>query len=196
MKVPMHHVNVEIARTDQATAKIDQRRCPAPGQLSTLLSWFKLYLQRRFAVLGVRPGRRRFCPFRCPCPSAVITAWPAAIDHGSCPYTPCFCGRPGECPCFGLQAQNAPLCFSTGTHSPVSAASSTFRLALSRMRASAGTASPASSTTTSPGTSSSLFGASRCFPSRSTLLVAAVNFLQGLNGLFRLAFLITRPARR
>ena len=67
----------------------------------------------------------------------------------------------------------AATSFSTGTLSPVRAASSAFRLALSMMRQSAGTASPASRMTMSPGTSSSLRSMT-IFPSRSTLLVAAV----------------------
>ena len=54
----------------------------------------------------------------------------------------------------------------TGTDSPVSAASSIFMLALSKIRPSAGTASPASRITISPGTSSSLFFTS-IFPPRS-----------------------------
>ena len=62
--------------------------------------------------------------------------------------------------------------FVTGTLSPVRAASSIFMLALSRMRPSAGTASPASSTTTSPTTRSSL-RTETILPSRRTLLVAA-----------------------
>ena len=61
----------------------------------------------------------------------------------------------------------------TGTLSPVRAASSICKLALSSRRPSAGTASPASKITTSPGTSSSECS-STCLPSRSTLLVAAV----------------------
>ena len=61
----------------------------------------------------------------------------------------------------------------TGTDSPVRAASSIFMEAFSMIRPSAGTASPASSTTTSPGTSSSEWRET-CLPSRSTLQVAAV----------------------
>ncbi len=57
----------------------------------------------------------------------------------------------------------------TGTDSPVSADSSIFIEALSRMRQSAGTASPASSTTRSP-TTSSLDGIVSIFPSRMTLV--------------------------
>ena len=60
----------------------------------------------------------------------------------------------------------------TGTDSPVSAASSIFMLALSKIRPSAGTASPASRITISPGTSSSLFFTS-IFPPRITFDVAA-----------------------
>ena len=60
----------------------------------------------------------------------------------------------------------------TGTDSPVSAASSIFRLALCMILPSAGTASPASSITTSPTTSSSL-GMVTSFPSRSTCDTAA-----------------------
>ncbi len=69
-------------------------------------------------------------------------------------------------------AASASTCLFTDTDSPVSAASSTFRLAHSVRRTSAGIASPASSTTTSPGTSSSLRTVC-CCPSRSTLEVAA-----------------------
>ena len=59
-------------------------------------------------------------------------------------------------------------CLFTGTDSPVMADSSAFRLAHSRMRASAGTRSPASSTMMSPGTSRSV--SSRiCSPPRTTL---------------------------
>ena len=60
----------------------------------------------------------------------------------------------------------------TGTDSPVSAASSIFRLAFSIILPSAGTASPASSRTTSPTTMSSLW-MTAIFPSRSTFDVAA-----------------------
>ena len=61
----------------------------------------------------------------------------------------------------------------TGTLSPVRAASSIFREADSSSRPSAGTASPASNSTTSPGTRSALCS-TVILPSRSTLLVAAV----------------------
>ena len=60
-----------------------------------------------------------------------------------------------------------------GTDSPVRADSSTFIEADSRMRQSAGMASPASSTTTSPGTSSA-DGTVTCLPPRMTLEVAAL----------------------
>ena len=62
--------------------------------------------------------------------------------------------------------------FVTGTDSPVSAASSILRLAFSIRRPSAGTASPASSSTMSPTTSSSL-RTETTLPSRSTREVAA-----------------------
>ena len=61
----------------------------------------------------------------------------------------------------------------TGTLSPVRAASSILRDALSRSLPSAGTASPASSITTSPGTSW-LLSMTICFPSLITLHFAAV----------------------
>ena len=67
----------------------------------------------------------------------------------------------------------ALACFSTGTDSPVSAASSIFIVALSSTRQSAGTESPASSMITSPGTSSAL-GRCTSLPSRSTLDCAAL----------------------
>ena len=69
-------------------------------------------------------------------------------------------------------ATSASTTLSTGSDSPVSADSSTLRLALSKMRQSAGTASPASSTTMSPTTRSSLF-TSRILPSRTTFEVLA-----------------------
>ena len=67
----------------------------------------------------------------------------------------------------------ASACFSTGTDSPVSAASSIFMEALSRTRQSAGTESPASSRITSPGTSSELC-IMTSLPSRMTLDWAAL----------------------
>ncbi len=69
-------------------------------------------------------------------------------------------------------AARASVCLSTSMDSPVRAASSTFSEAHSITRASAGTASPASSTITSPGTSASAFTVS-WWPSRSTFAVAA-----------------------
>ena len=58
-------------------------------------------------------------------------------------------------------------CLLTGTDSPVMADSSAFRLAHSRMRASAGTRSPASRVMMSPGTSLSV-SSRTIWPSRST----------------------------
>ncbi|CCZ95060.1 putative uncharacterized protein [Corallococcus sp. CAG:1435] len=63
--------------------------------------------------------------------------------------------------------------FSAGTLSPVRAASSALRLAHCKIRQSAGTLSPASSTTTSPTTSSWLFTIVTV-PSRKTLQVDSV----------------------
>ena len=57
--------------------------------------------------------------------------------------------------------------FSTGTDSPVNAASSIFKLFASNKRKSAGTTSPASNKTMSPGTNSSLLTVMTC-PSRRT----------------------------
>lgn len=57
--------------------------------------------------------------------------------------------------------------FSTGTDSPVRAASSLVRFLTSTRRRSAGTRSPDSSSTTSPGTSSSA-GTRRTAPARTT----------------------------
>ena len=62
--------------------------------------------------------------------------------------------------------------FSTGRLSPVRALSAVLRLALSSSRPSAHTASPASSTTTSPGTTSRP-GIWMILPSRRTLAVGA-----------------------
>ncbi len=70
---------------------------------------------------------------------------------------------------------SASVILLTGTDSPVSADSSIFIDALSTMRQSAGTASPASSTTTSPGTSSSA-GIMYNFPLRMTFDCAALIF--------------------
>ena len=60
------------------------------------------------------------------------------------------------------------ISFSTGTDSPVKAASSTFKELASTKRISAGTTSPASNKTTSPGTKSKLLTVWTC-PSRLTL---------------------------
>ena len=81
---------------------------------------------------------------------------------------PCSCGRPAPArrPAIGS------VCFSTGTDSPVSAASSICRLTASTSRASAGTRSPARRRITSPGTSSRA-GISISSPSRSTVAVGA-----------------------
>ena len=67
----------------------------------------------------------------------------------------------------------ASIILLTGTDSPVSAASSIWREADSMILPSAGTASPASRTITSPGTSSSEWR-DTCSPSLMTLQVAAV----------------------
>ncbi len=64
-------------------------------------------------------------------------------------------------------AATASTCLGVGTLSPVSADSSISRVAAERMRASAGTRSPASMFTMSPGTSSSM-GTSTSSPSRRT----------------------------
>ena len=70
-------------------------------------------------------------------------------------------------------ARSTLSCFSLGTDSPVRAASSHFKEFASMIRQSAGTASPASRITISPGTTSSLF-ITVSFPSRRTFEVAAV----------------------
>ena len=70
-------------------------------------------------------------------------------------------------------APRTEIILLTGMLSPVSAASSILRLALSNMRQSAGTASPASSTTISPTVRSSLLTVI-ILPSRMTLEVAAL----------------------
>ncbi len=72
-------------------------------------------------------------------------------------------------------AGRAAADFSTGRLSPVRAASSIFSAAVSTSRPSAGTAQPASSSTTSPGTSSRLATVAGR-PPRSTRLWAAVIF--------------------
>ena len=69
-------------------------------------------------------------------------------------------------------AASAALCFSTSVDSPVSAASWVFIEAHSTIRASAGTASPASRIRISPRTTSSARTVFWC-PSRMTLAVAA-----------------------
>ena len=73
-------------------------------------------------------------------------------------------------------AVNVSACFSTGTDSPVNADSSTFNDALSIKRKSAGTISPASKVTISPGTNSSLLTVLNS-PSRKTVASgAAISF--------------------
>ncbi len=68
-----------------------------------------------------------------------------------------------------------PVVFDTGTDSPVRGDSSTFSCIAVITRASAGTLSPASSSTMSPGTNSSA-GMSRSSPSRSTVATGAESF--------------------
>ncbi|TVQ60811.1 MAG: hypothetical protein EA379_07485 [Phycisphaerales bacterium] len=69
-------------------------------------------------------------------------------------------------------ALSTPACLGTGTDSPVSSASSACACVASSTRASAGTLSPDSSSTTSPGTRSAL-GISRRSPSRRTTALGA-----------------------
>ena len=144
---------------------------PSTSQVSTRLScasffckgvWPSWAFSRAVAIL----------PISVCMPVCVTTACPRPYTTVEPIYTMLRRSPKGTSLAPGCRA-SAPVCFSTGTLSPVRAASSTFRLALSSTRASAGTASPASSTTTSPGTSCSLFSVS-CLPPRSTLLVAAV----------------------
>ena len=73
-----------------------------------------------------------------------------------------------------LSPSGAPASFSTGSDSPVSAASWTWRSRASRRRASAGTMSPADRRTTSPGTSSRRGSSFHC-PSRKTVAVGAMH---------------------
>ena len=70
-------------------------------------------------------------------------------------------------------AATASTCLGVGTLSPVSADSSISRVAADRMRASAGTRSPASMFTMSPGTSSSI-GISASSPFRRTLALTTI----------------------
>ncbi|MNM91185.1 hypothetical protein D3C81_1034790 [compost metagenome] len=66
----------------------------------------------------------------------------------------------------------ASACLETGSDSPVKADSSAYRALHSSQRTSAGTRSPLSSSTISPGTSI-LAGIISCLPSRSTLALGA-----------------------
>ena len=77
-------------------------------------------------------------------------------------------------------------CLLTGTDSPVMADSSAFRFALSRIRASAGTRSPASSTMTSPGTSL-LVSTRTISPPRITFASGADIFCSASSALFALS---------
>ena len=72
-------------------------------------------------------------------------------------------------------AATASTCLGVGTLSPVSADSSISRVAAVRMRASAGTRSPASMLTMSPGTSWSI-GISASSPFRRTLALTTIIF--------------------
>ena len=69
-------------------------------------------------------------------------------------------------------SRSGSVCFSTGSDSPVSAASCTWRLWTSIRRPSPGMRSPAVKRTTSPGTRSRA-GSSRSFPSRNTIDLGA-----------------------
>ena len=72
-------------------------------------------------------------------------------------------------------AATASTCLGTGTLSPVSADSSISRVAAVSIRPSAGTRSPASMLTMSPGTSSSI-GTEASLPSRRTLALTIIIF--------------------
>ena len=78
-------------------------------------------------------------------------------------------------PSGAISAICTPASLSTGTDSPVSADSSTCRLAADNRRQSAGTRSPASNSTTSPGTRSVAFMLVST-PSRQTLAAGADRF--------------------
>ena len=91
-------------------------------------------------------------------------------------------------------AATASTCLGVGTLSPVSADSSISSVAAVRMRASAGTRSPASMLTMSPGTSSSI-GTSTRSPFRRTLTLTTIIPCEGRCARLRLALLVHRHPR-
>ena len=88
-------------------------------------------------------------------PVATTSALPAPLTT-LVPMKAMFSSSSGLADC-----TRGDICFSTGSDSPVSAACATKRSLAFRMRQSAGTMSPAESSTTSPGTRSAS-GTSRC----------------------------------
>ena len=108
----------------------------------------EVLLQRRPAGLDRLEHAGRSCRTRSPCRSRRRRRGRARRSR-RCRRRPCSCGRPSA----RSASASASACFSTGTDSPVSAASSICRLTASTSRTSAGTRSPARSRMTSPGTS-------------------------------------------
>lgn len=179
-------VEVEIARLDKAEGEDEYADAEhQPAQDLTELR--QLFLQRSLSLFGLR---QRACDLA---HLGVHTGardedTSAAVYYGAAHIGHVFAVAQGTS--LPSSRPSAETTLFTGTLSPVSAASSIFRLALSRMRPSAGTASPASRTTTSPGHQPPRFSARPVLAAADHLTGGGRHFLQRLNGFFRLALLI------
>ena len=142
---------------------------PITSTVRILLSWLS-FIWRGVSSLWAWESASAIFPISVFMPVPVITALPRPYTTVEPIYIMFLRSPRGTS--FSPPRFNTLIILLTGTDSPVRAASSIFMLALSMIRPSAGTESPASSTTISPGTSSSLFKVT-IFPSRITLLVAA-----------------------
>ena len=157
-----------MAARSKPTAKITIQ-IPTTRTVKILLSWFSFNWSGVSSSLALAKASA-ILPISVFIPVPVITALPRPYTTVEPIYIMFFRSPRGTS--FSPSRFKIETILLTGTDSPVSAASSIFMLALSMIRPSAGTASPASKSTTSPGTRSSLLKVTT-LPSRRTLLVAA-----------------------
>ncbi len=142
---------------------------PKTNQLRVLLNWLS-FICRGVAFSSAWVMASAILPISVSIPVATIRALPLPYTTVLPIYTMFFRSPRDISFCFPRCKTSKIL--STGTLSPVRAASSIFRLALSKILASAGIESPASKRITSPTTRSSLL--TTCgLPSRITLELAA-----------------------
>ena len=165
-------LNVTLGTMRRISTANTTTHTPSTSTLKILLSWFSFFCRGVSSSFAAASAPAIF-PISVSMPTAVTTATPRPYDTELPMYTIFFLSPSGTS--FSPSAQSFSAHFVTGTLSPVNADSSAFRLAASISRQSAGTASPASSNTTSPTTRSSLLTVTG-LPSRKTFEVAAVIF--------------------